>query len=314
MHFLRLFFLLFILVLPTAGLSGAQGRADLSELEGLLQDEVEFFCDSVQRGRGFGGSGKFHSTAYLRNRFRGAGLLPLGGSYLHEFEYRGIYGRNVVGFRRGKVDNSYVIVSSYVDGLGCLSGRSYPGADSNASGLAALVSLADSLSANGPSVIFVAFDGRNANFCGSEAFWKELSGGALRTPEGRTITPGMIRLMVSIDILGATLSPVHSRWKDYVIVLGDKRHYEGMMLQNNIHSLGLRIDNDYYGSRDFTELFYRRIGDQRVFLSNGVPSIVLTSGITDNTNKVTDLPATLNYPVFARRVELLRRYLEAFNR
>ena len=314
MSFPRLFFLVSVLLFSTGPLSRAQYGPNLGKLESALRDEVEFFCDSVQQGRGFGGSGKFHSTAYLRNRFRGCGLQPLGSSYIHEFEHNGKFGRNIVGFRQGPQRDSYIIVGSSIDGLGRLSGKIYPGADSNASGLAALVSLADSLSATGPSVIFVAFDGRNAGFSGSQAFWKELSRGALRTPDGRVVRPDMIRLMVNIDIIGSTLSPVHSRWRRYVIVLGDKRHYPGLMLQNNIHSLGLRIEDNYYGSRDFTDLFYRRIGDQKVFLNHGIPVMLWTSGITDNTNKVTDLPATLNYPVFACRVELLRRFLEAFKR
>lgn len=314
MNFLRKFILFSALGLTFCTMSRAQHRPNLGKLEKALREEVEFFCDTMQRGRGFGGSGKFHSTAYLRNRFEGAGLLPLGTSFIHEFEYNGKYGRNIVGFRPGSQRNNYVIVSSYVDGLGLLAGRIYPGADSNASGIAALLSLADSLCCTGPSVIFVAFDGRNANFSGSEAFWKELAAGRLCTPDGAVVRPYMVKQMVNIDIIGSTLAPVHPRWREYVIVLGDKRQYESIMLQNSIHSLGLRVENSYYGSRDFTDLFHRRIGDQRVFIKNGIPALLWTSGITDNTNKVTDLPVTLDYPVFARRVELLRRYLEAYGR
>ena len=60
------------------------------------------------------------------------------------------------------------MVGAYYDGLGTVDGRLYPGADANASGVAALISLAH----NAPSsprdgIIFVAFDGHSSDYAGA---------------------------------------------------------------------------------------------------------------------------------------------------
>lgn len=290
--------------------SSASAQPDLRRLQRILRDEVEFLCDTLNEGRAFGQKGKFFSTSYTVTRFRDAGLVPLGDGFIHSFDVLGRRGRNVIGFRQGSLKDRYVIVASYSDGLGRLAGNIYPGADSNASGMAALLTLADTLKAGGLSVIFVAFDARNASMAGSYNLWQELASGQLRNPEGRPIRPSQIAMMVNIDIIGSTLAPVHPRWPEFVIAMSSQEDYLNILLTNSRKGLGLRVERDYYGSKDFTRLFYRKIGDQRVFVEHGIPCVVWTSGITNNTNKVEDLPSTLDYPVFASRVELIRAWLQ----
>ncbi|MBQ3898169.1 MAG: hypothetical protein II742_06710, partial [Clostridia bacterium] len=78
---------------------------------------------------------------------------------------------------------------------------------------------------------------------------------------------------------------------------------------NKSSGLGLDIAFDYYGSKDFTEIFYRRINEQRVFLEHGVPAVMFTSGITFNNNKTSDSAETLDYPILRRRIILIFNYL-----
>ncbi len=79
---------------------------------------------------------------------------------------------------------------------------------------------------------------------------------------------------------------------------------------NRDQHIGLELGYDYYGSKDFTNLFYRRICDQRVFLEHGIPAVMFTSGITLNNNKVTDTPDTLDYALMRRRIQLIFYWLE----
>ena len=79
---------------------------------------------------------------------------------------------------------------------------------------------------------------------------------------------------------------------------------------NQDRGLGLELAWDYYGSKDFTRLFYRRISDQRVFLENGIPSVMFTSGITLMNNKPQDTPESLDYDVLKDRIRLIFRYLD----
>ena len=67
---------------------------------------------------------------------------------------------------------------------------------------------------------------------------------------------------------------------------------------------------DYYGSKDFTDLFLRRIGDQKFFVERSVPTVLFTSGITMDTNKVTDEAAKIDYEVFYKRVRLIFHWVE----
>lgn len=312
MNFIQKSVLLLVLSASVAAGFPARGeeQSRYPQLEDRLRSEVEFLCDSMHRGRGFGTTEKFFSTGYIISSFKHAGLQPLQGGYLHNFYSSGKPGRNVIGIRPSRyVSNGakYILVASYSDGLGCLQGRIYPGADSNASGVAAVLALADSLKAGVKGIIFAVFDGRSAGMKGSYAFYDDLSKGRITDNSGNVIRPSQIALMVNIDIIGANLQPVRKFWKDYVIALGGERYFDSFPEANN--GPGLNVDFEYYDSKDFTNLFYRKIGDQRVFLEHGIPCVVWTSGITQHTNKVSDTPETLNYPVFARRVELIRRWV-----
>lgn len=285
-------------------------QSSLDTLQRTLKDEVEWLCNPIHEGRAFGSPSRFFSAAYTASHFHHAGLKPFNGNYFHSFYCQGRVAHNVMAYLPGTRSDRYVIVGTYSDGLGKLAGRIYPGADSNGSGMAALLSLSDSLKPGYLSVIYVFFDGRNASMAGSNEMWRQISSGELKTEDGRTVLPSQIEMMVNIDIIGSTLAPVHPRWPEYVIAMGPQQQYYNILVSNSRHKLGLRIEPDYYGSKDFTRLFYRKIGDQRVFLEHGIPCVVWTSGITDNTNKVEDMPSTLDYPIFAARVELIRRWLE----
>ncbi|MCQ2174570.1 MAG: M28 family peptidase [Bacteroidales bacterium] len=296
--------------LTAAGAPFVETQESLLSLERELREEVEHLCGESQKGRGFGQKEKNICTAYLESRFGKAGLRPLGDGFVHTFLCRGVPGRNVVGIREGKSAGKYVLVTTYYDGPGEFMGKVYPGADSNASGVAALLYLAETLNSEGASVIFICFDARNQSMAGSQAFWDELSGGKLVTPSGRVVRPSQIRIMSNMDIMGSTLSPVHPRWPNFVIAMSSESEFYNIRLSNSKHLLGLRVEPDYYGSRKFTEVFFRKVGDQKVFLSHGVPCVVWTSGITFNTNKPEDLPDTLDYPIFAKRTFLIRCWLE----
>jgi hypothetical protein len=107
--------------------------------------------------------------------------------------------------------------------------------------------------------------------------------------------------------LGSSLAPVSKARPDYLIALG------GGSWRFSLESAarGPRIDltYDYYGSEAFTDIFYRRVSDQRCFLEAGIPAVMFTSGITQHTNQVTDLPATLDYDLFSRRIDLIATWL-----
>ncbi len=285
-HFLKILPVLFLsLALP------ARGQDRLAE----LQAEVAFFSDSLYTGRGMGTPGIQGATTYLLRQFRSAGLR----TRVQSFDTGGRIGHNVVAVTPGWF-RRYIVVGAYFDGLGTMEGRMYPGADSNASGVAALLALARMLPAacaGQMGVIFVAFDGHNADLAGSRVFLEQF----------RKQYP--MSMMVCLDILGSSLAPVSPSRPDYLIALGGSSWRSSLEIANL--STRLDLSYDYYGSRAFTDVFYRKVGDQRWFLEAGVPSVMFTSGITMHTNKVTDTPATLDYALLSRRIDLIAIWLRS---
>lgn len=280
-----------LLALPAVRPATAAGpeRAD------VLRAEVSFLCDSLCAGRGFGSAGAQHATTYLLRQLRDAGLRTT----VQSFSVVGRTGHNVVAVTPGWF-RRYIVVGAYADALGTLGGRAYPGADANASGVAALLALARELPAacrGEVGLVFVAFDGHEADLSGASAFLERF----------RELYPPI--LTVNLDQLGSSLAPVRPARPDYLIALGGEAFRSALESANR--TPGLDLHYDYYGSRSFTDLFYRRVCDQRWFLEAGIPAVMFTSGITQHTNKTTDTPATLDYPLLDRRITLIATWLRS---
>ena len=150
-----------------------------------LQDDVQFLCDSLRTGRRYGTRGVVDAAFWVQHEFESMGLK----TDVQHYRSSGKTGHNVRGLLRSPGSGKYIIVMACMDGVGTYDDMVYPGADANASGLAALVALARSMTAqacgsgkwlkNGkPSrnVLFVALDGHNDHSSGAAALWDSLSG------------------------------------------------------------------------------------------------------------------------------------------
>jgi hypothetical protein len=119
--------------------------------------------------------------------------------------------------------------------------------------------------------------------------------------------------MVNIDQIGSSLAPVTKERKDYLIMLGTsslKRDKRDLLQRCNIESgIGMEIGLDYYGSENFTKIFYR-LSDQKVFVDNKLPAVLFTSGITMNNNKTWDRTDNLDMDVYLKRIRLMYHWIE----
>lgn len=157
-------------------------HSDLFDSAQLIQDLRVLSADDMQ-GRLVDSPGGAKARAYVIDRFGASHVQPFGASYEEPFTFSGdgrggatptvTHGVNVVGRIQGTTrPNEYVVVSAHYDHLGVLNGRVYHGADDNASGAAALFSVASYFAAHRPahSIIFCAFDGEEEGLRGSRAF------------------------------------------------------------------------------------------------------------------------------------------------
>ena len=267
---------------------------------------------------GTGGTGGTRGTDGMRGT-RGTD----GGSALKNDDEgcRGAVGRNIIGFLPGKNTSGkdkYVIIAAHYDSHGVIDGNLYPGADSNASGVVAMLNLAVMFGKMkelgrdyGKNLIFVATDAKERNSAGAEALMAEIRSGSLRNPSsGEAITMDKIYATVVLDIIGSTLEPIHKGRNDFLIMLSGGQFTFDLTRANEGPGLGLDIATNYYGSQSFTEMFHRRFGDQKVFTQNGLTCAVFTSGITMLTNKTSDTAGTLDYEILRKRIFLIFHWLE----
>ncbi len=287
--------------------------------------EVSFLSDSLCQGRASGTRGNVEAAMWIQRKFEEAGLISMNDSWTQSFSIGPrLYGRNVAGMLPGAKSipcNRYIIIGAHYDHIGTLEGKMYPGADANASGVTAMTNLAEMYGAMrkmgkiyDSNIIFVAFDANEFDLKGSDAMWRLIEDERLRNPlTGETISREDITLMINIDQIGSSLAPVTKGRSDYMIMLGTsslKKDRRNLLERCNIEEgIGLEIALDYYGSRNFTDIFYR-LSDQKVFVDNRIPAVLFTSGITMNNNKTWDRTENLNLEVFRKRVMLMYHWIE----
>ncbi len=289
-----------------------------------LEMEIGFLSDHICDGRGTGTAGNAEAGAWIARKFRKIGLMQLDSTWSMSFTAsNGSIGRNIIGFLPGsskRNSEKYIIIGAHYDHLGNIGGRMFPGADANASGVVALTSLAEMMVMTkmlgrgySHNVIFVALDGKETDMAGSRALCGMIRDGSLTDPVSKKpITREQIALMANIDQIGSTLSPLNSGREDYLIMLdGTKRENRKKSLlktANAIYGLDMDLGFTYYGSENFTKLFYS-ITDQHVFADARIPAVLFTSGITMNNNKTWDKVSTLDTEMLQKRIYLIYHWL-----
>lgn len=306
------------LALPAGAVAQRSGyvisarNAETAVSEKYVKDAVSYLSAESLGGRAAGTPGGAAAASWIDLQFRQAGLENIGGTYLYGFRSGGSLYRNVIGVIPG-TSSRVVIVMAHFDSFGRLGDSFYPGADSNASGVAALLQIAlmfkrmkECHKSYGATLVFVALDAKEKGLAGSSDLWTRINNGRLG------FSPADISLVVNLDQLGSSLSPITKGNPDYLMMLSEEAtgYRTTLVSAEKTQRIGLELAFDYYGSKDFTKLFYRSVSDQKVFLEHGIPSVMFTSGITMLNNKPGDTPDTLDYPVFMKRIRLIFYYLD----
>lgn len=159
-----------------------------------LLGDVKALSAAGMQGRAVGTPGGRKARDYLLARYAAIGLLPVAGpGFEQAFSFargRGFMfwrsrfwqtptdttGVNLIGQVRGTIEpDKYLLITAHFDHLGIREGKLYPGADDNASGVAALLAAASYFRAHPPrhSMLFVAFDGEELGLRGSRAFLEQ---------------------------------------------------------------------------------------------------------------------------------------------
>jgi hypothetical protein len=287
-------------------------NAESAVSEKFVRDAVKYLSAESLGGRAAGTPGGAAAASWIDLQFREAGLENIGGTYLYGFRNSGTLCRNVIGVIPG-TSSRVVILMAHFDNYGKLGDTFFPGADSNASGVAAMLQIArmfkrmkECHKSYGATLVFVALDAKEKDLAGAADLWSRINNGRLG------FAPEDISLVVNLDQLGSSMSPITKGNPDYLMMLSEESNGRRSTLVSaeKTQHIGLELGFDYYGSKDFTKLFYRTISDQRIFLEHGIPSVMFTSGITMLNNKPGDTADTLDYPVLMKRIRLIFYYLD----
>jgi hypothetical protein len=182
-----------------------------------LVADLRWLADPQLEGRRAGTPGGIKARQWIAGEFAAIGLAPAGSDgYFQPFSSsgRGVSepdAANVVGRRDGTAPEARVlVVSAHFDHLGVVKGKTYPGADDNASGVAVLLAVARHLASASPRhpVYFAAFDAEEQGLVGARAF--------LEKP---LVPRDRIALNINLDMVSRSTRRVlyasgtsHSRW------------------------------------------------------------------------------------------------------
>jgi hypothetical protein len=246
--------LLLLMALPAVGLAQA-AAVD----QPRILDDIKFLADDRLEGRLTGTAYADTAAAYIQQRFKQVGLQAPAGGWFQEFKVEGgaahqvatagATGRNVIGLLPGSdpvLREQVIIVGAHYDHLGGgafgaldpdSTGKVHNGADDNASGVAAIINLAQRMAADPPgrTIVFVAFSGEELGLLGSAYYVRQPV-----VPLAQTVA------MINFDMVGRLRN-------EKLIVYGTETATQFTPLLDSINkSFGfdLKMRGDGYGPSD----------------------------------------------------------------
>jgi len=165
---------------PTAEAGPENPDAFIAADSAQIMEELRFLSLDSLEGRQTGQPGNVIAREFILGAFQDAGLQEPPAGFVQSFEFTGrrdttqvIQGANVVGYVPGSdPELGAIIITAHFDHVGMRDGDVYNGADDNASGTVALMSMARYLARNPlrHTVVFAAVDGEEMGLRGARAF------------------------------------------------------------------------------------------------------------------------------------------------
>lgn len=286
--------------------------------EELLQNLRELADDSYE-GRLFSSEANKRARSFIIEKFKDAGLQPVNGVYEQEFsttlrkktrqdifpikknpfdDYSNVpdttvVGGNAFGMLNGQLGKSIVITAHY-DHLGTRDGRIYNGADDNASGTAALFTIAKYFN-NKPTkhnLIFVAVDAEEYGSLGADYWLKNY-------PNKESIA-----LNINMDMIA------HSDYDPDFFVSGLYHYPDFRDPLEDIVSEKINILFGHDDPNNKAQADWTFSSDHKVFYRAKIPHLYF--GVPDHKDyhRSTDTYATINEEFYIEAVKIIIKAIE----
>ncbi|RNC83452.1 MAG: M20/M25/M40 family metallo-hydrolase [Winogradskyella sp.] len=290
--------------LTTKGQNGAKGKdGENSKTITITKDEVKdivsYLASDELKGRNTGTEGIELAANFIQKQFEDNGVKPFFKGFRDEFKFKSrkdsITGFNVVGYLEGtdeKLKNEFIVIGAHYDHIGFAkkveNDTIANGANDNASGTAAVMSIAKYFSAkknNKRSLIFALFSAEEMGLRGSAHLAEKL--------KSQNVD---LYTMINFEMIGV---PFVDRDYEAFLTGYDKSNFAGKF-------------NEYSGSNliGFSEVskkygLFKRSDNFAFYKSFGVPSHTISS--CDLTNfdfyhKVGDESDEMNYEFMANLI------------
>ena len=262
--------------------------------EELVKKHLYKLSDDNMEGRRAGTRGIEKAAKYIESEFKRIGLEKFEGldSYRQIFQERGLSLFNVIGCIKGREKkDELVIISAHYDHLGTKDNleadKIFNGANDNASGVTAVLALAEFFSKNkinNRTILFVAFTAEEMGLLGSRYF-------------GKQVNPEEIIAGINIEMIGKE-SPFGPKtaW-----ITGFDRSSFGKIIQKNLTDSEYKVFPDPYINQ---RLFYR--SDNAALARLGVPAHTFSTSPMDKDldyHQVTDEAETLDPYTIAETIK-----------
>ncbi|WGK66341.1 M28 family metallopeptidase [Croceiramulus getboli] len=282
-------------------------QIDVPDLTALLYT----YASDEFEGRNTGTPGQRKAAAFLKDYYQDLGIPPAQGDNYYQSipksffnENSGIEGsENVVAVLKGsEKPEEYIVISAHLDHVGVnKDGEVYNGADDDGSGTVAILEIAEAFKkasdAGYPpkrSIAFLHVTGEERGLYGSKYYVENPI-----FPLANTVAD------LNIDMIGRQ-DEAHKEDDNYVYLIGsDKLSEELHNISATVNEKYTKLNLDYrYNDVNDPNRFYYR-SDHYNFAKNNIPVIFYFNGVHEDYHKITDTPDKINYPLLAKRAQLV---------
>lgn len=276
-----------------------------------LKEMLYVYASDEFEGRNTGEPGQKKAVAYLKEYYENQEIpAALDSTYFQtvpESFFRAGSGikasENVVAYIKGSTKpDEYIIISAHLDHVGVSpDGEVFNGADDDGSGTVGVLEIAEAFNDAAKagytpqrSVVFLHVTGEEKGLYGSRYYAENPI-----FPIANTVAD------LNIDMIGR-VDDAHKDNENYIYLIGsDKLSTELDSISTAVNSKYMNIDLDYtYNDDNDPNRFYYR-SDHYNFAKQGVPIIFYFNGVHADYHKVSDTPDKINYPMLAKRAQLV---------
>jgi len=255
----------------------------------FLKNIVYTLSSDSLEGRKTGSNGAKKAKNFLINYFQKNTKTTID-SFTYNLEDENIKAENIVGIIDNKAD-SFIIFMAHYDHIGyggeksrsLTNNKIHPGADDNASGIAALLQIMNNIKENNlkkVNFVFIALSGHEDGLFGSKYFVK-----AHQEILNKTI------FVVNLDMVGRM-----NKNNPVVKIISNNLVYFKPLIEQ-LSSLSFYYSDDWNNN------------DIEAFVNKNIKSLSLTTGIHENYHKISDTADKINYQGICEIIRLINHII-----